>query len=174
MKSKKVLALKFFSPLAFGMLYYIFPAQFVNQAVFDSALFTAGGLLGHLILHLDENVFAEKYQEQGIQKRVLITRSILFMLVLIPLSIYLLTSTGSKLGIGLLLGLVTGLLIEMVIIRNDIDAFQMRFLSQLKNTATAQQIGMLVKGFGAFWSILLLSIFLVGNAFSGNAYQLPF
>jgi hypothetical protein len=66
------------------------------------------------------------------QPQYLVTRSALFMLVLIPLSIFVLTSSSSPLGVGLVLGLVLNLLLEMSACRHLPQVFKLRFLSDLK------------------------------------------
>lgn len=174
MKNYQENAVKFLSPILFGFFYYLYPAQFVDNSLLDTLFFTFGGLLGQGLLFADEKYFFERYQEQGVEKNVLITRSVLFMGVLVPLGIYLLTSTGSSLGIGLILGLVTGIFVEMLLNRNNVDAFNTRFLSQLKKKYVASEITSITAVFGVFWALLLVSVLVLGQAFSGNTYQLPF
>lgn len=83
-----------------------------------------------------------------------ITRSILFILALFPLAIYMLTSTGSALGIGLLMGILIGLSIEMFFLRQQSAEFQARFLSQVKRAFTPEEIEWFALGFCGFTIII--------------------
>lgn len=174
MKINKEDVTKVIFPLLFGLLYYVFPAQHVNATLQDTLLFTIGGLLGVGLLFLDESFLAERYQEQGVDTNVLITRSVLFLLAVVPLSVYLVTSSGSSLGVGLLLGIVSGLFVEMLAYKNSVEGFNRRFLSQLRKKLDQQAVTSVVTLFGVYFAFLVVSILFWGQAFSGVATSLPF
>ena len=80
--------------------YYFFVARLGSSVWLEATLFSIGSLLGLALLVLDQKVFAARYAEQGVQKKIVMTRSLLFVMALIPLGIFLLTSSGSAMGMG--------------------------------------------------------------------------
>ena len=128
----------------------------------DCLLFIIGLLLGMSLLEADE-IFLFKYYtdneflESGQQKK-LVTRSLLFLLLLFPLGLFLLTSTGSVIGVGMFLSILSGLALEFFILRNDRTGFQERFLHQLKREITAEEQLILIT---VFISVTVLYGFLV-------------
>ena len=107
----------------------------------DGLLFVVGLLLGMGLLEADEN-FCFKYyvdpRASAPEKR-LVTRSLLFILLLFPLGLFLLTSTGSAIGVGMFLSIISGLALEFFILRNNKKGFQERFLHQLQRDITADE-----------------------------------
>ncbi len=127
--------------ISFASLFFL--ATYFGKAVsyVDGLLFVVGLLLGMGLLEADEN-FLFKYYIEGdsqISHKKLITRSLLFILLLMPLGLFLLTSTGSAIGVGMFLSIVSGLALEFFILRNDREAFQERFLHQLKREITVDE-----------------------------------
>ncbi|NCQ66024.1 MAG: hypothetical protein COZ34_03110 [Candidatus Pacebacteria bacterium CG_4_10_14_3_um_filter_34_15] len=114
-------------------------------------------------MDLDEAVFYKYYLEKNETEIKLITRSVLFMFSLLPMGIFIVTSTGSEIGIGLFLGILTTLLIELIIYRNSIDLFHSRFLSQLKRKLSAQEIKYFVSIFSVLTLIFVLLTFFLGR-----------
>lgn len=133
----------------------------VDQSVVQTVLFAVGCGLAGALLFFDEMVFSKKYAEQGVTKKIVMTRSILFVLTLFPLGIFVTTSSGSSLGMGLLLSLLAGLLLEMFLLRGSVTAFNARFLSQLKHPWGAETITKYIAGVGFFWLFLLIKMFIV-------------
>ncbi len=124
-----------------------------------------GLMLGLVLLIIDERVLHHKYNDQlvtdnedGNSKKsvFLATRSSLFLLVLAPLAIFVVTSTSSAIGIGFVLGLVLGLVHEMWLFRNLTKKFSNRFLSQLKVNSTATLVTKITLGYSLFFFLISL------------------
>lgn len=130
---------------------------------YNLILFAAGTLLGTILMNLDETVFYKYYLEKDATEIKLITRSLLFMFLLIPLGIFIVTSTGSEIGMGIFLGIITILLIELIIYRKSIGLFHSRFLSQLKRKLSLQEIQYFVSIFSILVLIFVLLTFFLGR-----------
>lgn len=115
--------------LSFSALFFV--ATYFGKAVdyVDTLLFIVGLLLGTALLEADEN-FLYKYYDP--EEKKLASRSLLFLASLFPLGLFLLTSTGSAIGVGMFLGIISGLALEFYLLKNNISEFQKRFLYQLK------------------------------------------
>ncbi len=83
----------------------------------------------------------------------LITRSLLFVLSLVPLGIFLLTSTGSVLGIGLYLGILVSYSSELVSFYHSPQLIRDRFLYQLKKAPQANEMLWFMVGV-VTWTVL--------------------
>ena len=144
--------------VVFGVAFYFTGAA---QSPMQAVLFVGGGVLATVLLYLDETLFSKKYAEQGVEKQVIMTRSLLFVAALIPLGVFVTTSSGSSLGMGLVVMLLAGILIEMIQLRTAIDVFNARFVSQLKEPweqfSTYKYLGVIV----FFWLFLLFKVFIV-------------
>lgn len=138
----KVAIVVTYTVLFFVAVYFGKPAE-----MSDGVFFLVGLLLGWAILEADEAYFNKYYLEKeqlSAAVKPLITRSVLFMLALIPTALFVLTSTGSVIGVGVLVSITSGLALEMHSYRSDVVAFQQRFLSQLKKEVSAEDIQKLV------------------------------
>jgi hypothetical protein len=91
-----------------------------------AALLVAGVILGMIGLRVDSANAWKWYQSQPM------TRSIFFILSLFGLGVFVITSAGSSLGTGLVLGLWLGLLLEVQSLLRDEVAFAERFLHDIK------------------------------------------
>lgn len=124
--------------ISFASLFFV--ATYFGKAVgyTDGFLFTFGLLLGMGLLEIDETVLFKYYvdQESVDTKKRLVTRSLLFILLLFPLGLFLLTSTGSAIGVGMFLSILSGLSLEFFLLRKNRAGFQERFLHQLKREIT--------------------------------------
>lgn len=110
----------------------------------DVLLFVVGLLFGAAILYLDEVFFYDLYADQQqkllpTEEKQLATRSVLFLLMLFPLGLYMMTSTGSSVGVGLFIGIISGISVEMAQLRNNSELFHKRFLFQLKRKLMIQE-----------------------------------
>lgn len=115
--------------ISFSLLFFV--ATYFGKAVnyLGVFLFSLGMFFGMFLLEADEKFLFKYYDEDD--KR-LVTRSFLFLVSLGPLGLFLLTSTGSSLGVGMFLGIISSLSLEMYTMRNDLSAFKKRFLFQLR------------------------------------------
>lgn len=117
------------------------------------SLFLAGMLLGVALLYLDEFWAHSRYKVLDGEAVPLISRSVLFILAYLPLAFFLLTSSGSILGMGLILGIGVQLALEMLSLRSDQALFQARFLTQLKRPLSLQEVTLLSFGFMFFVAV---------------------
>lgn len=155
---------------------YCLPFFFLIQPWFGFLLFVVGVFLGLVLLIIDERRLSALYQEDesspstelvaGGQrkpdsKKFIVTRSTLFLLTLVPLSLFVLTSTGSMIGMGFLMGIMLGLIVEMWIFKDQLDLFRQRYLNQLSIHLSKNSISQIVIGSSAFFLILNLWIFLL-------------
>ncbi|MBP7700932.1 hypothetical protein KA111_02600 [Candidatus Woesebacteria bacterium] len=130
---------------------------------FDLFIFSFGTLMGTVLMDLDELILYKYYLLPDDKNIKLITRSLVFIISLLPLGLFLVTSTGSESGVGLFLGIITILLYELIIYRNNIDLFHERFLSQLKRKLSKQEIKYFVSGFCLFTFVFILFTFFLGR-----------
>lgn len=121
---------------SFSLLFLV--ATYFGKAVnyVDVLLFIVGLLFGTALLEADEN-FLFKYYD--LEEKKLATRSLLFIVSLFPLGLFLLTSTGSAIGVGMFLAIISGLSLEFYLLKNNIAEFQKRFLYQLKRDITLDE-----------------------------------
>lgn len=104
------------------------------------------------ILHLLGQ--AEPFQEQ------LMTRSVLFLLCYVFLAIFVLTSTGSIIGIGVILGMGLRYVLDFWRLSKVPEQFARQFLWQVKRQFTPQEIrGIVVVSTALFLVITLLVLF---------------
>lgn len=134
-------------------LVYAMPFMFFMNGWQRWLMFVAGLYLGIAFLYVDEKWLNSFYEEQGHpQYPKLITRSTLFLLAFVPLAIFVLTSAGSLLGTGMVLGIEVGLLEEMWRYRHIMmsdergtySIFQWRFFHDLKNRLNLKEIDQVV------------------------------
>lgn len=125
-----------------------------------------GGLIGLGMLVLDQQWLYRFYSDDlaGTKTNTyLITRSIIFMLLYVPLLLYVLTSSGSLVGMGVMLGLGWGLSLELLRLRSHREQFHHRFLWQIKRLFTPEEIKWIVRmfvGLVAVSSLLCLRFFI--------------
>lgn len=157
--------LQILSLLGYSGLYFLFKSSAAAQPLFNTALFAVGLVLGMILVWADARWLHQYYQEKkgelvegGLPEQQLITRSLLFALALLPLSIYLITSTGSPTGVGMLLGILVSLTAEILLLRKDRQKLSERFLSQLSRPATAQDIDWYIRLFTVFTVIISILI----------------
>lgn len=108
---------------------------------FSGLYFGIGAVLGVVSLWLDEHYFYRFYTQvnAGVSPQ-LITRSVLFLLVLVPLSIFVVSSTGNAIGQGLAISLVVTLAVELLLLRTNVPVFNARFASQSQTPFTSPEI----------------------------------
>ena len=118
-------------------------------------LLAVGLALGLLATFLDAQYLFRYYQDTAsVNPTHLATRSTLFLLALVPLSLFVLTSTGSPLGVGLVVGLVSSVMIDMCLNARRPEAFADQFLYQIKRNFTPRQV-LVVAGCSVVWLLIL-------------------
>ncbi len=154
---------------------YCLPFIFVLTPWYRFLLFCLGVLLGIFLLIFDEESLFQFYQDDSQQPladlennrqegpskaKFIVTRSTLFLLTLIPLSLFVVTSTGSAIGSGFTFGIMLGLLVEMWLLKNNAELFGRRYLNQLAVELSEKQINLLVVGSSIFFAVLNLWVVL--------------
>lgn len=147
-------------PLLFSLPYY-----FLFPTWTEWALFSGGCLLGAVLLLIDEKIGHQWYQEINVDSSYadvlhLITRSLVFIGVYIPLAIFIVTSSGSPLGMGLVMGLGLGIVLEMWLWGVHPELFQQRFGWQINHRFTAANVQQVTGFFALFLAIVSLLIVL--------------
>jgi hypothetical protein len=99
--------IKYLLPGFYSALFYFFITPWQSFLVFFAGLY-----LGVLFLILDKKVLIKYYAENK-ENPEFITNSMLFKASLIPMAIFVLTSTGSLVGSGMILGIILSLVYEM-------------------------------------------------------------
>ena len=127
---------------------------------FGVALFSVGLVLGMGLLDADERFLFKYYDPEHKQ---LATRSLLFLIALFPLGLFLLTSTGSSTGVGMFLGIISGLSLEFYSLRSNLPLFQARFLYQLKRNITAQEHKLVTTIFIGFTFLYAFLVIFLGR-----------
>lgn len=144
--------LKFVIPLVYGIGFFL-----VKDNLFGSLYYVAGWYFGFLLMYMDKTTLY-KYYYESIHKENdkfarLVTRSILFIMSYFVLSIFLITSSGSAIGMGLIMGIGLVLCFELWNSRNYVDFFNQYFV-QAKNNWTQVDITNFIRVFLGFYIIL--------------------
>ena len=120
-----------------------------------------GVVCGVAFLLVDESYAYRWYQEKSSAKpRFLVSRSPLFLLSLIPLTIFVLTSSGSFWASGMMGGMTLFVLLEMTELRRDPAAFDKRFLPTIKGQVSPQHIQFILLGGWTFFALIHLLVVL--------------
>lgn len=135
--SKKQIIFKVF--FSFSLLIFLIVFYKAWQNALSLISFIGAYLVGIFLLYFDEQ-FLYKFYDEKIDSSTqdnshfstLATRNSMFLLILPFLSIFVLTSSGSILGIALILAINFYLLIEMWQLRNEFLLFKDRFLNMLQ------------------------------------------
>jgi hypothetical protein len=129
-------------------------------ASWTTLVWLLAGLVGGIaLLWLDETIAFPRYQVMDGERVGLVSRSTLFLLSFLPLALFILTSSGSLVGMGLILGMGFSLALEMLMLHTTPVVFRERFLQQLKREVSAQEVQLIAFGFSLF--ILVLAILVV-------------
>jgi hypothetical protein len=118
-------------PLLYAGLFYLFSLTADSGRWLEVTLLLSGLYLGVGLYLADKPFLSTFYLEKG-QHGPLMSRSTLLALVLVPLGIFVITSTGSHLSVGVYLGLFGALVWHMLFVSSDSQAFGREFLSQVK------------------------------------------
>jgi len=111
-----------------------------------------------LFLMLGDEKYLQTIYADELEKKILITRSPLFLLILPLLSIFMLTSTGSLAGMGLIMAINLVVLIEIWQLASQRESFNQYFLQGLKKQITLSEIKV-IKIVSSIYFLLLLFLF---------------
>jgi hypothetical protein len=95
---------------------------------------------------------------RDLQKK-LTTRSVLFLLIYVPIALFVLTSTGSYFGMGLVLGLGLHYCYDFIQYRRDLTKFHDHFLWQVKRPFSKIEINSMIAVFIIFFTLISLLMF---------------
>lgn len=145
------------------MLAYISVFFFLIAQTWSLIWFVIGVLCGVSFLIADEFYLRRWYQEGNTQSKsdaikYLISRSPLFLLSLIPLTLFVFTSSGSFWASGVVGGMSLYLLLEMTELRHDAAAFDKRFLPTIKGQVSPQHIQFILLGGWTFFALIHLLV----------------
>lgn len=140
-------------PVVLAGLYLVFVSLPNDRGFTDVIWFVIGAFLGNLFLLIDAKVLYPRYNELRTVPERLITRGFVFVLAYVAASIFVVTSSGSSLGIGMVLGIGYSILAEMfAYLYTKRDAFSRRFLYQVQRQASpAEEAGYVM----AFLAVML-------------------
>lgn len=133
-------------------------AYLLIQPFSNWLMLSLGLVLGFLFLLFDKKVAFKFYinnQQLG-QSIGLITRSIIFLFAYIPLALFVITSSGSPMGSGMIVAMGFTYLFELWQLRNNPALFAEKFLWQTGNAWSRKEVKMFVRIFIII--ILLLSV----------------
>ncbi|MDQ3008936.1 MAG: hypothetical protein M3Q81_05095 [bacterium] len=144
----------------FAGLYYLKAEQ-----VLQSFWLLMGFVLGWLLLSLDEMygqaIYKEKIQTEmpSVSARSLITRSIIFIGAFLVTALFIITSSGQLLGIGMVLGICCILSLEMWQLLPNSSEFHQRFLWQIRRQWSVPELTYLSYGMVGATLVLTLLFF---------------
>ena len=141
-------------PVLFSILYYLAYVMPNDQSFWLVVIFVIGAYIGNAILWADGALLYARYNELQTLPQKLITRSILFVIAFTAATLLILTSSGSGLGAGIVIGLGISLLGEMIAYLREPPQFQQRFLYQLKRQPSVAEM----RGYVMIFAIVLLSL----------------
>jgi len=143
----------YFFPVILAGLYLVFVSLPNDRGFGDVIWFVLGAFLGNLFLLVDAKFLYPRYNELRTVPERLITRGFVFVLAYIGASIFVVTSSGSTLGIGMVLGIGYSIMAEMfAYLYTKREAFSQRFLYQVQRQATpAEEAGYVM----AFLAVML-------------------
>ncbi len=156
----KIILFQYLVPLVYTLLYYFLWVLTGKATLFSTVFFLAGFYLGNLLLWADGKFLYSYYNELQTEPKQLITRSIVFLLVYIVLALFVITSSGNAIGIGMIFGIGLTLLAELYVSAADPVSFNHKFLFQLTRPFDHTEIERLVLIFAvALLGISLLFFF---------------
>ncbi len=155
----KLIFFQYLMPLLYAvLLYFIHIAP--NDGDFASVvLFLIGFYLGNGLMWLDGVALYPYYNPLRTEPKQLLTRSVVFALAFIPVTLFVLTSSGSLLGSGLVFAIGLTLASEAFLLRNDKQAFHYHFLFQLKRQLTEIEVTRVVWALCGFMVLSTLMFF---------------
>lgn len=154
-KIKKIIL---FISLALYVLIWLVRGQWQIAELWSQILFFIVAYGVGLFLMLGDEKYLQKIYSDELEEKILITRSPLFLLVLPFLSIFMLTSTGSIVGMGLILGLNLVVIIEIWQLASNEEIFNQFFLQRVKKQITLSEI-QIIKIVALIYFLILLFLF---------------
>ena len=130
----------------------------VLQNVLNIVWLLVGGMIGIALWWLDELVGLAYYRRNELDTE-LITRSPLFMLVFGVVALFVVTSTDQHIGFGVIWGMCAGILVEVLSLAAQPEAFVERFFGMVTRTTklvlTQIQTTQIAAGVTAYVALLV-------------------
>lgn len=156
------LLIQYLVPVLYTALFYFIQVEPRDGSYWQVVILLGGFYLGNALLWLDDNVFYGKYNELQTLPKRLVSRSTLFLLVYLALSIFMVTS-GTLFGVGIILGIGVTLSIEMWQLKDNTEFFHQKFLYQVKRHFTPLEIQRVAAGFMAVVAVLAVYYLLTAS-----------
>lgn len=148
------LLIQYLVPVLYTVLFYFIQIEPRDGSYWQVIFLLSGFYVGNIFLWLDGKVLYGYYNELQTLPKRLISRSTLFLLVYIALSIFMVTSVGNVFGVGIILGIGLTLAIEMWRARENIELFHQTFLYQVKRQLSPLEVQRVAVGFLLFLSLI--------------------
>lgn len=157
-QQEKIKKIILFAVLILFILWWLNKVEWQISSSWSEILFfiVAYGL--GLFLTLGDEKYLQKIYGDELDQKILITRSPLFLLVLPVLSIFMLTSTGSLVGIALIMAINLVILIEIWQLAPQQKIFNQYFLQGIKKEISLSEIR-IIKFIALFYFLILLILF---------------
>jgi hypothetical protein len=150
------LLMQYLIPVLYTVLFYFVQIEPRDGSYWQVIMLLGGFYVGNLFLWLDDKVLYGQYNELQTLPKRLVSRSILFLLVYVALSIFMVTSVGNVFGVGIILGIGLSLSIEMWRARDTIEQFHQQFLYQVKRQLSPLEVQRIAVGFLIYVSVIAL------------------
>jgi hypothetical protein len=157
-QQEKIKKIILFAVLILFILWWLIKVQWQISGIWSEILLFIFAYGLGLFLILGDEKYLQKIYGDELEKKILITRSPLFLLVLPVLSIFMLTSTGSLAGIALIMAINLVLLIEIWQLANQREVFNQYFLQGIKKEISLSEIR-IIKFIALFYFLILLILF---------------
>ena len=120
-----------------------------------------GLVVGLMFMTADKVLFSHWYKTYlDLHQAVVMTRSLLFLLVYWPLTIFVLSSAGLLIGQGMVLGIGLVLALEMWQKYRDLEAFKSYFQIPPSSCLTQSEVTYLTFGWSGLWLVALVLVLL--------------
>lgn len=143
----------FLLPLLVSPLFY-----FAFNDIWSLAFFIAGVVIASLLLWFDQTIGYQYYAEPG-QSVQLVTRSPLFIVVMLPVTLFVVTSSGSPLGMGLVLAMGAIICSELWWWRNNLEVLNNRFYVKTDKNLTHTEFTWITRFLTIFFMVMAILVF---------------
>ena len=127
---------------------------------FQLVLLILGLILGNLFASKEAARWFQQLANPLIRDLQTNVYSLVFMALMIPVSLLVVTSTGSMLGIGLVFSLTVQIALTLFKLKDDHQAITTKFFAQLKRTPTIQETQFVVWFWIGWTAVLWLMLLL--------------
>lgn len=155
--ANRLLLFQYLMPLVYAVIFYFIKILPDEVTLSSTIFFLSGFYLGNLLLWADGRFLYPFYNELRTEPKQLITRSVVFMIAYVFLALFVVTSSGSYIGTGMIFGIGLTLLSELYVLRTDSAAFHQKFLFQLKRQLSPIELQRFIQIFAG--ALLLLTVF---------------